>query len=42
MFGKRYPTVNSMWALAGLTAIVITVLWVNLSKLFPGVHNYAT
>jgi len=42
MFGKRYPKINSAWALAGMAAIVITVLWVNLSKLFPGLHSYAT
>jgi len=42
MFGKRYPRINSAWALAGMAAIVITLLWVNLSKLFPGLHSYAT
>ena len=26
----------------GLICIVITLLWVNLSKIFPGLHNYAT
>jgi ABC-type transport system involved in cytochrome c biogenesis permease subunit len=42
MFGKRYPRANSAWALAGMAAIVITLLWVNLSRLFPGLHSYAT
>ncbi len=42
MFGKRYPRINSAWALAGMAAIVITLLWVNLSRLFPGLHSYAT
>ncbi|UCD50818.1 MAG: cytochrome c biogenesis protein CcsA [Phycisphaerales bacterium] len=42
MFGKRYPRANSAWALAGMAAIVITLLWVNLSRLFPGMHSYAT
>jgi ABC-type transport system involved in cytochrome c biogenesis permease subunit len=27
--------------LAGAVAIVLTVTWVNLSRLFPGLHNYA-
>lgn len=26
----------------GLTCVIITLLWVNLSKLFPGLHNYAS
>lgn len=31
-----------LWlVLAGMTCIVITLLWVNLSRLFPGLHNYA-
>jgi ABC-type transport system involved in cytochrome c biogenesis permease subunit len=42
MFGKKHPNVNSIWALAGMAAIVITLLWVNLSRLFPGLHSYAT
>jgi len=42
MFGKRHPRANSAWALAGMAAIVITLLWVNLSKLFAGLHSYAT
>jgi len=42
MFGKKYPRVNSTWAIAGMTLIVITLLWVNLSRLFPSLHSYAT
>jgi cytochrome c-type biogenesis protein CcsB len=41
MFGKRYPKLNSAWALAGMATIIITLLWVNLSKLFLGLHSYA-
>jgi len=41
MFGRKYPRVNSTWAIAGLTVIIITLLWVNLSKLFSGLHTYA-
>lgn len=26
---------------AGLLAIILTVTWINLSKLFPGMHSYA-
>jgi len=26
----------------GMICIIITLLWVNLSKLFPGLHNYAS
>jgi ABC-type transport system involved in cytochrome c biogenesis permease subunit len=41
MFGKKHPRINSLWAIAGMGAIIITLLWVNLSKLFPGLHSYA-
>jgi ABC-type transport system involved in cytochrome c biogenesis permease subunit len=41
MFGKKYPRINSLWAVAGLIVIIITLLWVNLSRLFPGLHSYA-
>jgi ABC-type transport system involved in cytochrome c biogenesis permease subunit len=41
MFGKRFPRINSLWAIAGLAVIIITLLWVNLSRLFPGLHSYA-
>jgi len=42
MFGKKHAWMNSTIALLGLLAIIITLLWVNLSRLFPGMHSYAT
>ena len=42
MFGKRHARINSSLAILGLVAIVVTLLWVNLSKIFPGLHNYAS
>ena len=42
MFGKKHPRINSIWAITGTVVIVITLLWVNLSKLFFGLHSYAT
>jgi len=42
MFGKKHPRINSIWAIAGMMVIIITLLWVNLSKLFSGLHSYAT
>ena len=42
MFGKKYQHLNSIWAIAGMTVIIITLLWVNLSRLFAGLHSYAT
>jgi ABC-type transport system involved in cytochrome c biogenesis permease subunit len=42
MFGKRHARVNSLLAITGMAAIVITLLWVNLSRLFPGMHSYAS
>ncbi len=41
MFGKRFPRLNSLWVITGLIVIIITLLWVNLSRLFPGLHSYA-
>jgi ABC-type transport system involved in cytochrome c biogenesis permease subunit len=41
-FGTRHPRLNSTLAVSGLAAIVITLLWVNLSKAFPGMHSYAS
>ena len=42
MYGKKYPRVNSILAILGITVIIITLLWVNLSKIFAGLHNYAS
>ncbi len=42
MFGAKRPHINSLWAIAGLLAIIITLLWVNLSRIFAGLHSYAT
>ena len=42
MFGKKHARINSSLAILGIVAIVITLLWVNLSKIFPGLHSYAS
>ena len=42
MFGKKRPRINSLIALAGFLAIIITLLWANLSRLFAGLHSYAS
>ena len=42
MFGKKHPRMNSFWAITGMVVIIITLLWVNLSRLFLGLHSYAT
>jgi ABC-type transport system involved in cytochrome c biogenesis permease subunit len=42
MFGKKHSRINSAWAITGMAVIVITLFWVNLSKLFSGLHSYAT
>ncbi|MFA5252241.1 MAG: cytochrome c biogenesis protein CcsA [Phycisphaerae bacterium] len=41
MSGKTRPRISSVWAIVGFAVIVITLLWVNLSKLFIGLHTYA-
>ena len=40
--GRKYPRVNSTIVLFGLLTIVITLLWVNLSRIFQGMHSYAS
>lgn len=40
--GGRRARLNSLWVIAGMIVILITLLWVNLSRLFPGLHSYAT
>ncbi len=42
MFGRTRPRACSIWAIAAMAVIVVTILWVNLSKLFAGLHTYAT
>ncbi|MHC5061341.1 MAG: cytochrome c biogenesis protein CcsA [Planctomycetota bacterium] len=42
MFGKKYPRINCIWVILGTVVILITLLWVNLSKIFTGLHSYAT
>ena len=42
MFGKKFAKINSTLAILGMIAILITLLWVNLSKIFAGMHNYAS
>lgn len=42
MFGRSRPRACSIWAVAAMAVIIVTVLWVNLSKLFAGLHTYAT
>lgn len=32
---------NSLWLLTGLVFIVITLVWVNLSRIFAGLHSYS-
>ena len=41
MFGARHARANSMMAIGGLATIVITLLWVNLSRILAGLHSYA-
>ena len=42
MFGTKHPRLNATLALGGSVAIVITLLWVNLARLFSGgLHSYA-
>jgi len=40
--GPRSPVAGSLLVLAGTACILITLLWANLSRLFAGLHSYAT
>lgn len=42
MFKTRHPRLNSIWVIMGIVFIIITLLWVNLSRIFTGLHSYAT
>ena len=37
----RFKRLNSAWVLLACTAILMTLLWVNISRLFAGLHSYA-
>ncbi len=41
-YGRRFARVNSMLVLLGMAAIVCTLLWVNLGRIFAGLHSYAS
>jgi ABC-type transport system involved in cytochrome c biogenesis permease subunit len=41
MLGNKYPKINSLLALAGFIAIILNLLWINLSARFGGLHSYA-
>ncbi len=40
--GIRHITTNHILVITGMLFIVITLVWVNLSKIFAGLHNYAS
>jgi len=43
MFGLKFKRVNCTLLLVGLAAIILTLIWVNLSRLFAsGMHSYAS
>jgi len=39
--GRRFSRVNSVLFLLSLAVIIMTLLWVNFSSLFSGLHSYA-
>lgn len=39
---RRHPRLGSILIILGLAAIIVTLLWVNLSRIFPGMHSYAS
>ena len=41
-YGRKHMSANAILAIIGGLCVIITLLWVNLSRLFPGMHSYAT
>jgi cytochrome c-type biogenesis protein CcsB len=41
-FGAAHPRLTAAFVLVGLATIVLTLLWVNLARLFAGLHSYAS
>lgn len=41
-YGRNRPKMTSAIAVAGMVAVIITLLWVNLSRIFAGLHSYAS
>ncbi|MCL2701382.1 MAG: cytochrome c biogenesis protein CcsA [Phycisphaerae bacterium] len=39
--GGRFAKTNAALVLAGVACVILTLLWVNVSRLFPGMHRYA-
>ena len=39
--GGRFARTNALLILLGVACVILTLLWVNLSRLFPGLHMYA-
>jgi ABC-type transport system involved in cytochrome c biogenesis permease subunit len=40
-YGGRFHRANCYWVLVGFALVLVTLLWVNLSRLFGGLHSYA-
>ncbi len=42
LYGHKFRRVGSALVVVGLVAIILTLLWVNLSDKFKGLHSYAS
>ena len=40
--GKKYMRINAIIVIVGCACVIVTLIWVNLSRLFEGRHNYAS
>jgi len=41
VYGAKHKRLNAALVIAGMVTIVVTLLWVNLARLFSGLHSYA-
>lgn len=42
LYGAKYPRVNSILILIGGVCVILTMIWVNLDRIFKGAHSYAS
>ncbi len=42
VYGRKRPRLTGGLAVLGMAAVIITLLWVNLSRIFSGLHSYAS
>jgi len=42
LYGKKWIRINGFWVIWGMIMVLVTLLWVNFSRFFSGLHIYAS